>query len=76
MLVSPQQVLDDLIGSADIDRWHVQYVFSRNTTPTSLTGELFGSLAPLLGKDRRYDRVQFQFMKAFSRGLADPMALG
>ena len=72
-LASPQQILDDLIARADKDGWHVQNVLGSNATPPSLTRELFGSLPSLLSEDRRHDHIQFQFVKAFSRGLTDPL---
>src|SRR5207248_4985607 len=72
-LASSQQILDDLIARADKDGWHVQNVLESDATPPSLTRELFGSPPSLLGEDWRHDHIQFQFVKAFSRGLTDPL---
>src|SRR5947207_15992396 len=66
-LASPQQILDDLLGSANVDRRHVQNVLDSNATPPSLARALFGSLSPPLTEPRRYHDAQFQFIKASSR---------
>src|SRR5256714_13547767 len=73
LLPSPQQILDHLIGFANKDRRHLQNILDSNATPPPFTRDLFGSFSSPLTENWRNHHAQFQLIKAFSCGLANPL---